>query len=541
MKISLVTPLYNSAPHLEELVRRAIATIQEITSDYEIILVNDGSPDACYTIAKQLAEKNNRITLIDLSRNFGQHPALMTGLGAATGDYIFICDSDLEEEPEWIGSFLQHMQQSEADVVFGVQTEKKGSLFYRAARRLFYSSLNLLSGIKFPLNITTARLMSRRYLDAMLQYKERELFAAGVWHMTGFKQVPYPVAKPARSATTYRLGSLVNIFVNAVTAFSTRPLKAISLVGIVISILALVLIAYLIYFKLFNDSALPGWTSVIATTLLVGGIIIFFNGIMAIYLAKIFTEVKQRPLATVREVIGGQATALVGNRQAVITNDAFDDCYMEIIAHYETCLETHKTGAKAVDWKNEENAEIRYAVMLDLIQLGKEKVRVLDFGCGLGGLKTYIDQNNFHHIEYEGLEISKAYAKAARKNHPGVKIHCLDILTDKLKLPQYDYIFMNGIFTRRETMTEAQMFEYLKSVTTKLFPFAKQGLAFNVMSENVDWKSDELFHPDHSALAKLISKSLSPHYTLRNDYGLYETTCYIYREASPSNPLSDQQ
>lgn len=541
MKISLVTPLYNSAPHIEELVRRAIGTIQEITSDYEIILVNDGSPDDSYKIAKQLAEKDNRITLIDLSRNFGQHPALMTGLGAATGDYVFICDSDLEEEPEWIGFFLQHMQKSDADVVFGVQTEKKGSLFYRAARRIFYSSLNVLSGIKFPPNITTARLMSRRYLDAMLQYKERELFAAGVWHMTGFKQVPYPVAKPARSATTYRLGSLINIFVNAVTAFSTRPLKAISLVGIVISILAVLLIAYLIYFKLFNESALPGWTSVIATTLLVGGIIIFFNGIMAIYLAKIFNEVKQRPLTTVREVIGGQSKALSRQTQTVIANDTFDDRYMEIIAHYETCLDTHKTGAKAVDWKDEENANIRYAVMLDLIPSCKDKVRVLDFGCGLGGLKTYIDQNNLNHIQYEGLEISKVYAKATRKNHPGVKIHCLDVLKDKLKLPEYDYILMNGIFTRRETMTEDQMFEYLISVTGKLFPFAKQGMVFNVMSQNVDWKSDELFHPSHSELTKLISKNLSPHFTLRNDYGLYETTCYVYRNAFSSKPMLGQQ
>ena len=321
MRISLVTPLYNSASHLEELTQRAIATIQKITEDYEIILVNDGSPDESYAIAKQLTENNTRITLIDLSRNFGQHPALMTGLGAATGDYIFICDSDLEEEPEWIDPFFKHIQQLDADVVFGVQTEKKGSIFYRAARRIFYYSLNLLSGVKFPHNITTARLMSRRYLDAMLQYKERELFAAGIWHMTGFKQVPFPVAKPDRSATTYKLSGLINIFVNAVTAFSTRPLKVISLVGILISVLALCFIAYLVYFKFFISSALPGWTSVMATTLLLGGIILFFNGIMAIYLAKIFTEVKQRPLTT--EAVWKRLNLLLSSYIWEIFDEAF--------------------------------------------------------------------------------------------------------------------------------------------------------------------------------------------------------------------------
>ena len=539
MRISLVTPLYNSASHLEELTQRAITTIQKITEDYEIIFVNDGSPDESYMIAKQLAENNARITLIDLSRNFGQHPALMTGLGAATGDYIFICDSDLEEEPEWIGPFFKHIQQLDADVVFGVQTEKKGSIFYRAARSIFYSSLNLLSGVKFPHNITTARLMSRRYLDAMLQYKERELFAAGIWHMTGFKQVPYPVAKPDRSATTYKLSGLVNIFVNAVTAFSTRPLKAISLVGILISVLALCFIAYLVYFKFFISSALPGWTSVMATTLLLGGIILFFNGIMAIYLAKIFTEVKQRPLTTVREVIGGEANARLTQVPLSITHTNFNDSYMEIISHYENCLSKHKTGAKAVDWKNEDSANTRYEVMLGLIPSSKEPVRILDFGCGLGGLKTYIDKHKLNHIEYEGLEISKAYAKAARKNHPGVKIHCLDILKDKAKLSNYDYIVLNGIFTRRENMSETQMLEYLRRVTEKLFPYARHGIAFNVMSQNVDWKSNELFHPSNNELVSVISKSLSPHFVLRNDYGLYETTCYVYQEPTSSKQKFD--
>ncbi len=541
MRISLVTPLYNSALHLEELYQRAVETIQKITEDYEIVFINDGSPDDGYELAKQIAEKDTRVTLIDLSRNFGQHPALMTGLGAATGDYIFICDSDLEEEPEWIKPFLEHMYQSDADVVFGVQTEKKGNIFYRAARRIFYSSLNLLSGINFPPNITTARLMSRRYLDAMLQYKERELFAAGIWHMTGFKQVPYPVAKPARSATTYKLSGLVNIFVNAVTAFSTRPLKAISLVGIFISILAVLLISYLIYYKIFINAALPGWTSVIATTLLVGGIIIFFNGIMAIYLAKIFTEVKQRPLATVREVIGGETNLPSSQKPLPQISTSFDTSYMEIISHYENCLNEHKTGAMAVDWKNEESANIRYAVMLDLIPSNKETVRILDFGCGLGGLKNYIDVHKLTHIEYEGLEISKAYAKAARKNHPDVKIHCLDILKDEIKFSEYDYIILNGIFTRRENMTETQMLEYLKNITMRLFPYAKQGIAFNIMSENVDWKNDKLFHPNNTTLTNLICEHLSGHFILRNDYGLYETTCYVYQNPSPSRQKLDKR
>ncbi len=534
MRISLVTTLYKNAPHIEELYDRTVKAIKKITDDYEIVFVNDGSPDGAYEIAKSIALRDPSVTFIDLSRNFGQHPALMTGIGASTGDYVFICDGDLEEQPEWIGQFYEHMKEHGGDVVYGVQATKKGSLFYRLARRIFYKILNLVSGVNFPENITTARLMTRRYVNVMLQFKERALFAAGIWHMAGFRQLPLRVAKSDQSATTYDLRRLISLFVNAVTAFSTRPLQAISLAGIVISFIAGLFIAYLVYRKLFFGDALAGWTSVMATLLLLGGLIQFFNGIIAIYIAKIFIEVKQRPLTSIREIIGGKRAQRSDCRDGAtsprqLAEPPADD-YHSIVRHYESCLAEHREGARAVDWKDEESARIRYDVMLDLLAHERETVSLLDFGCGLGSLKQHIDKRGLRHIHYEGLDISPAYAEAALKKMPGVTIHCFDVLKDDTRLRQYDYIVMNGIFTRKENMSHQAMLNYLQELTTKLFRHARRGIAFNAMSPYVDWKANELFHPGFDELASVISSSLSRHMVLRNDYGLYETTSYVYRE-----------
>jgi len=302
MRISLITPLYRSEKYIEELYTRARQTITKITPDYEFIFVNDQSPDNSLAVAKQLADVDPNVTVVDLSRNFGQHKALLTGLAHSTGDYTFVCDSDLEEQPEWIELFYQAMQGKDCDVVYGVQTARKRGFFYRMASRIFYRSLNSLSGFSFPENIVTARLMSRRYVDSLLEFKEREVFLAGIWHMTGFVQLPNPVEKPDSSPTTYSFSRLVYLFVNAVTAFSTRPLTLISIAGVALSVFALLFIAYLLWLKFVMGIDSEGWTSVMAAIMMIGGITLFFNGIMAIYIAKIFVEVKQRPLTTVREV-----------------------------------------------------------------------------------------------------------------------------------------------------------------------------------------------------------------------------------------------
>lgn len=303
MKLSIVATLYQSAPYIREFHERASSTAKQLVGDdYEIVLVNDGSPDNSLELAIQLIEQDHHVIVIDLSRNFGHHKAMMTGLAHAKGECIFLIDSDLEEEPEWLLDFANQMEQEECDVVYGVQEKRKGNKFEKWSGQWFYSLFNWITNLNLPANIVTARLMSRCYVDALLLHKEREVMIAGLWHITGFNQQPSTVVKHSSSETTYTIRRKVSILVNSITSFSNTPLVVIFYFGVTISILASTYTTYLIINWLFFTTPLSGWTSVIASIWLLGGLVISFIGVIGIYLAKIFSETKQRPYTIVKKI-----------------------------------------------------------------------------------------------------------------------------------------------------------------------------------------------------------------------------------------------
>lgn len=303
MKISIVTPLYRSAPYIEALYRRCVDAIHSIdAADYEIVFVNDGSPTDDAAIAKAIAAQDHNVTVVDLARNYGQHRAIMVGLQHARGDLVFVLDADLEDEPEWLPRFHKEMLRTGGDVVYGVQTRRKRGIVYRGARNVFNWLMRHLSGATFRENAVKARLMTRRYVDAVLQFKEREIFIDGIWEMCGFSQVPIDVAKYDRSPTTYTPHRLISLAINGITSFSTRPLIAIALIGFSVCALAFAYTAIIVARKFLFGLEIEGWSSIMAAVLIVGGVSILSNGIIAVYLAKIFLEVKQRPPAIIKEV-----------------------------------------------------------------------------------------------------------------------------------------------------------------------------------------------------------------------------------------------
>jgi len=307
MKLSIVASLYYSAPYIDEFHKRATDTAMMVAGDdYEIVLVNDGSPDNSLEYAIALTENDSHVVVVDLSRNFGHHKAMMTGLAYAKSENIFLVDSDLEEEPEWLITFNEKMQQESCDVVFGVQKRRKGNWLERWTGQWFYHLFKILTGLSLPENIVTSRLMSRRYVDALLQHQEREVFMAGLWFITGFEQCPQIVIKHCTSETTYTLRKKLSLLVNSVTSFSNAPLIGIFYIGVSISLFATIYITYLIIHWLFFSSPLSGWTSVMASIWLLGGLIISFIGVVGIYLSKIFSETKQRPYTIVRKVYAKQ-------------------------------------------------------------------------------------------------------------------------------------------------------------------------------------------------------------------------------------------
>ena len=302
MTLSIVTTLYCSAPHLEEFYRRASAAAETITTDYEIVFVNDGSPDDSLSIALELFERDPRVRVVDLARNFGHHKAMMTGLRHARGELVFLIDSDLEEDPELLTAFAATLDAAAADVVYGVQAERRGEWFERWSGRLFFKLFNLMSDYPIPENLVTVRLMTRRYVSALLSHGEREMVIAGLWVLTGFRQVPLAVTKHSRSKTTYSLRRKIAVLVNSVTSFSSRPLVFIFYLGVAIGALAAAAAAYLVIRRVFFGILLPGWPSLIVSVWLLGGLILACLGIIGIYLSKIFIETKQRPYTIVRSV-----------------------------------------------------------------------------------------------------------------------------------------------------------------------------------------------------------------------------------------------
>ncbi len=302
MNVSVVASMYQSASYLREFHQRVTAAVAQMTGNYEIVLVNDGSPDDSLDIARQLVAEDPHVRVVDLSRNFGHHRAMMTGLAHARKDLVFLLDCDLEEPPELILRFHQEMTSTAADVVYGVQQARKGSWLERAGGELFYWAYNALSTDPIPRNLTTARLMTRRYVDALMLHREREVTISGLWAITGFKQVPSVISKSSKGKSTYTFARRLNHVVQSLTSFSNKPLLYVFHLGWIIVVVAAAAAAYLIFRRLFLGIYLEGWPSVIVSIWLLGGMTIFCLGIIGIYLSKIFTETKQRPYTIVREL-----------------------------------------------------------------------------------------------------------------------------------------------------------------------------------------------------------------------------------------------
>ena len=302
MDLSIVTSAFYSASHLEEFYLRSCAAAEKITNSFEIIIVNDGSPDHSLAVARALVLRDPRVRVIDLSRNFGHHKALMTGLAHSCGDLVFLIDSDLEEDPELLEGFYRELKATAADVVFGVQEKRKGKLFERLSGFIFFTIFNALSSPALTANFITARLMNRRYVSALLQHREREMLIAGLWALTGFTQIPQTVKKHSKGSSTYSTRVKIAQAVNAVTSFSNKPLVFIFYLGCAILFLSTLAALYLVIRKIFWGTLLLGWASLIVSVWMLGGMTIFCLGIIGIYLAKIFIEVKQRPYTIIKDI-----------------------------------------------------------------------------------------------------------------------------------------------------------------------------------------------------------------------------------------------
>lgn len=301
-ELSIVSTLYNSSGHLEEFVRRMMQAAERLNLETEIILVNDGSPDDSLSKAIQLQQEFKNIKVIDLSRNFGHTAARLSGLRHATKAEIFLIDVDLEESPEWLNEFLRKKDETDADVVFGVQIKRKGGIFEQVSGFLFYRFINIGAGITIPNNPVTARLMNRKYVNSLLEFDECNPFLAGIWALTGYEQVPIPVQKGHRGVTNYSFKHKFRIATRDLVSFSTFPLKAIFGFSIIFFVSGALGAGLLILDYLGNQNFPPGWLTIVLSIWIFTSIQIFFMGILGTYLAQILLQVKNRPRSIVKGI-----------------------------------------------------------------------------------------------------------------------------------------------------------------------------------------------------------------------------------------------
>lgn len=309
VRLSIVTSLYRSARTIDEFYRRALAAAEPITDDVELIMVNDGSPDESLALALALHRADPRLVVVDLSRNFGHHKALMTGLAHATGDLVFLIDSDLEEEPELLTRFHERLSQGDCDVVYGVQESRRGRWFERISGALFFFLVRRLSEQFLPPNTAIARVMTRGYVRSLIRHRDREFLIGNLFQATGFRQTSIPIEKLSSSPTTYSLGMRIEMAVKYLTTTSTRLLYAIFYFGVLIFALSVMATLFYVSRYLHSGIGVDGFTSLIVSIWLFGGLTTLILGVIGIYVANIFSETKRRPYTSVREVYRAQSDA----------------------------------------------------------------------------------------------------------------------------------------------------------------------------------------------------------------------------------------
>ena len=308
-KLSIVIPCFNEEACIPELHRRLTAAAGEaVGQGYEIVLVNDGSRDGSWPAMQKLADTDPHVVGVNLSRNHGHQLALTAGLDLCRGETILIIDADLQDPPELLSPMLESMREQDADVVYGVRRSRSGeTAFKRATAHGFYRLLSRATEIDIPLDAGDFRLMSRRALDALLAMPEQSRFIRGMVAWIGFRQVPFAYDREVRFAgtTKYPLSKMLRFALDALTGFSSAPLKLASHAGLLLSLGSLLILAYIAYAFVAGRS-IQGWTSLMLVVVVLGAVQMFVLALMGEYIGRLYNEVKGRPLYIVQEVAGGE-------------------------------------------------------------------------------------------------------------------------------------------------------------------------------------------------------------------------------------------
>lgn len=305
---SLVIPVYNEAELLEDLCLRLTKVWQGMDGDYELIFVDDGSTDNSFVKMKELWERDKRIKIVKLSRNFGHQIAITAGLEIASGNAIMLMDADLQDPPEMLPKFIEKWSQG-YDVVYGIRKRRKENIFKKAAYTIFYRLLKKISSTDIPIDSGDFCLMDRRVVSLLRRMPERNRFVRGIRSWIGLKQtgLEYERDRRFRGEAKYTFGKLLKLAVDGILSFSFMPLRLATYFGLFISLTSFLSALFLVILKLWRNIPLKGWTSTVVIILFLGGVQLVSLGVIGEYIGRIYDEVKQRPLYVIEEAIGWES------------------------------------------------------------------------------------------------------------------------------------------------------------------------------------------------------------------------------------------
>jgi glycosyltransferase involved in cell wall biosynthesis len=324
--ISVVVPCYNEEEVLVHTHSRLTQVLDRLeNAEYELVYVDDGSSDRTDEILRSLHQTSPQTRVVMLSRNFGHQAAVTAGLTAATGQCVVIIDADLQDPPEVIAEMVERWREG-YEVVYGIRESRAGeSGFKLRSAQLFYRLINKLSDVHIPLDTGDFRLLDRRAVDALLAMPERHRLLRGMASWIGFRQYGLKYAREARFAgtTKYPLRKMLNLALDGIFSFSTVPLRFVTILGILTSALAAAGIFYSLAVRIFTSHWVAGWATLILAVLFTGGVEMFCFGILGEYIGRIYTEIKQRPLFIVREMLELNSRAGEGKRPGHSESGAF--------------------------------------------------------------------------------------------------------------------------------------------------------------------------------------------------------------------------
>ncbi len=301
-KLSVVVPCFNEENNIEVLYNLLVPVLESVSPNYEIIFVDDGSKDDTFQLIRKISTDNNNVSGISLSRNFGHQVAIMAGLQQSKGDIVVMMDADLQHPPEVIVKLI-----AESDKGFDIVNTKRidsndSGLFKKTSSRFFYRFINFLSDVKIEPAAADFRLMSRKAVDAFLQFEEKDRFTRGLISWMGFKQsvIEYHASSRFAGKSKYTLRKMMRFGMDGITSFSSKPLRISFYAGLAVFFFGF---AYAVYAIIENVSGktIPGWTSLLVTVLIIGGFQLLSLGIIGEYIARIFNQTKARPLYFIKD------------------------------------------------------------------------------------------------------------------------------------------------------------------------------------------------------------------------------------------------